>query len=222
VRADSKRTRARILRAALTLLNERGVAEVTVRDVARRAGISHGNLCYHFSNTGELIDALYRELVAQSDASIARIPASRPSIELLYGLQATTFELMLKYRFLFLDFVAVFRARPRLKNELFLLKARRAREFAAFVAWVDEHGLLRRERYTGEREMLFRQYDLFTDFWLSQAEIMRRGSLAEAKDRYQRIAFSILIPHLSKRGLAQCIKLGLLMPLEETMGRNNS
>ena len=216
MRADSKRTRAKILRAALALLNERGVGEVTVRHVARRARISHGNLCYHFANMGELIEALYHELVAESDATSAGIVSRQPSIELLYRLQSTTFDLMLKYRFLFLDFVAVFRARPRLRHELRLLKQRRARQFAAFISWVDDHGLLGPERYAGERELLFQKYDLMSDFWLSQAEIMRSGPLRDEKERYQRLTFSVLLPHLSKRGMIECRELGLLEPIAST------
>ena len=71
MRSDSKATRDKILRAALKLLNERGVGKVTVRDVAQRAKMSHGNLCYHFANMGVIIDVLYENLVRESDASTA-------------------------------------------------------------------------------------------------------------------------------------------------------
>jgi len=213
VRRSSRVTRARILRAARALLNERGVGEVTVRDVALRACISHGNLCYHFPNMGAVIEALYHELVAESDAATAGVVAGTPSMALFYRLQAVVFDLMLKYRFLFLDLVAVFRTSPRLRRQLRALKRRRAREFAGFVAWLDDHGLMGRERYAGERELLFLQYDLMSDFWIGQAKIMGRGGPARAKALYQRVTFSILLPHLSRTGLKQCGKLGFLEPV---------
>lgn len=212
MRESSRVTREKILSAALDLLNERGVGEVTVRDVASRANMSHGNLCYHFANMGAVIDALYDELVAESDGHSAPIAAIEPSVEVLYRLQATTFELMLKYRFLFLDFVAVFRARTALRRRLRELKRRRAREFAQFAAWAEAGGLLASERYPGEREQLFRQYDLMSDFWLSQATILADEDPKRAKAAYQRLTFSVLIPHLTRKGRAQCRVLGLLEP----------
>lgn len=208
--ARAQVTRARILAAALKLLNERGVGRVNVRDVAGRAHMSHGNLCYHFANMGAVIDALYDELVAESDASLVGARSLEPSMRLFYDLQERTFDLMLKYRFLFLDFVAVVRGRKQLARRLRLLKGRRAREFAGFADWAAKHGLLARERYVGERELMFRQYDLMSDFWLSQAEILYSGDLGRVKHLYQRLTFSVIVPHLSRKGLTECKALGLL------------
>ena len=172
--------------------------------------MSHGNLCYHFANMGAVIDALYDELVAESDASLVGARSLEPSMRLFYDLQERTFDLMLKYRFLFLDFVAVVRGRKLLARRLRLLKRRRARAFSGFADWAAKHGLLARERYVGERELMFRQYDLMSDFWLSQAEILYGGDLGRVKHLYQRVTFSVLVPHLSRKGLTECKALGLL------------
>src|ERR1035437_11014911 len=61
----ARRTRDRVLNAALDLLNERGSASVTTNHVAARAGISPGNLYYWFSDKNEIVRELYAQLVAE-------------------------------------------------------------------------------------------------------------------------------------------------------------
>ena len=60
--SSARRTRDRILDAALELFNERGTAAVTTNHVAARAGISPGNLYYWFSDKDEIIRELYTRL----------------------------------------------------------------------------------------------------------------------------------------------------------------
>lgn len=52
------RTRAALLEAARTLLRERGYAEVTLADVAERAGMSSGAIYGNFKNRDDLFMAL--------------------------------------------------------------------------------------------------------------------------------------------------------------------
>jgi AcrR family transcriptional regulator len=68
------RTRDRILRTALTLFNERGEAQVSLAQIADQLGISEGNLWYHFRTKGDLVAALFDELAARIDESLARRP----------------------------------------------------------------------------------------------------------------------------------------------------
>jgi AcrR family transcriptional regulator len=52
-------TKEKILLGSLELLNERGFAAVTVADLAAQAGISTGNLSYHFPTKRDLLLALW-------------------------------------------------------------------------------------------------------------------------------------------------------------------
>src|SRR5713226_6740521 len=68
------KTRERILRASLTLFNERSEGAVSLAQVAARLGISEGNLWYHFRAKRDLIAALSAELEARIEQNLSRPP----------------------------------------------------------------------------------------------------------------------------------------------------
>src|SRR5260221_236669 len=70
------KTRERILRASLTLFNERGEGAVSLAQVAARLGISEGNLWYHFRAKRDLVAALSVELEARIEQNLSRPPAA--------------------------------------------------------------------------------------------------------------------------------------------------
>ncbi|HUF53619.1 MAG TPA: TetR/AcrR family transcriptional regulator [Dehalococcoidia bacterium] len=54
-------TRQQILDASLSLFSQRGFARTTVRDIARKAGITDAAIYYHFDSKRELLGALVEE-----------------------------------------------------------------------------------------------------------------------------------------------------------------
>lgn len=60
-RADARRNRERILRAAHELVAERGIEEVRMEDVAARAGVAKGTVFHRFGNRAGLAVALVDE-----------------------------------------------------------------------------------------------------------------------------------------------------------------
>ena len=68
-------TREQILGAASEVLVRQGYARLTTRRVAQVAGITAGNLTYHFPSKRELLRALIERLVAEYAAGIDRFLA---------------------------------------------------------------------------------------------------------------------------------------------------
>lgn len=93
-RAESQReTRERIAKAAAELHEERGVAQTTVAEIARRAGVTRLTVYNHFADLSELIPACaahYAKLHPSPDfgSVLARADAGerlRGALALLYG-----------------------------------------------------------------------------------------------------------------------------------------
>src|SRR5436190_19551110 len=63
LRADAERNRQRLIDAARELFAERGL-DVTLDDIAQRAGVGVGTAYRRFADKGELIDALFEQELA--------------------------------------------------------------------------------------------------------------------------------------------------------------
>lgn len=61
----SRTDRASIVAAAITVLDERGLAQVTLRAIATHLGIRQPGLYHHFASKAELLDAVANAILAQ-------------------------------------------------------------------------------------------------------------------------------------------------------------
>ena len=71
-----KETREKILEAALKLFNEGDTQRATTNHIAKAAGISPGNLYYHFRNKEEIVRELYRRMTEEIGFDSKALPAS--------------------------------------------------------------------------------------------------------------------------------------------------
>ncbi|HWT21873.1 MAG TPA: helix-turn-helix domain-containing protein, partial [Solirubrobacteraceae bacterium] len=88
-RADAARNRRRILEAAAALVQERGIACVSMEDVARAAGVGTGTLYRRFGDRAGLALALLEEDTREfQDALISGPPPLGPGASARERLQA--------------------------------------------------------------------------------------------------------------------------------------
>ena len=69
-------TREKILDTALALFNKEGTAAISTNHIAEAAGISPGNLYYHFRNKEEVIRELFERLSAANNATSRPVASS--------------------------------------------------------------------------------------------------------------------------------------------------
>jgi len=144
-------TRQRILAAALGLFNASGTAAVSTNHIAAAAGISPGNLYYHYRNKEEIIRALLEELVDAFD-SFWLIPQARHlRLEDLHTLLRTAFEVQWRYRFLYRELVALTRRDQLLAQRYQENYRRRMQQQRAFAQHLIEAHVL---RPLGEGELM--------------------------------------------------------------------
>ena len=112
--AKSQQTRVRILEAARRLFNEQGTAAVSTNHVAAGAGLSPGNLYYHFADKQEIIRALHDRYVASHEGLWEQAEGETASMAGLRANLARAMDLAWEYRFFERERLALIRADPQL------------------------------------------------------------------------------------------------------------
>ena len=83
MRADARRNYERLLAAAAGAFTERGADDVSLEEIARRAGVGIGTLYRHFPTRQALLEAVYRDQVEALGARAAElIQADSPAAAL--------------------------------------------------------------------------------------------------------------------------------------------
>jgi AcrR family transcriptional regulator len=163
--------RQTILEAALTLFNESGYAAVSTNHIAAAAGVSPGNLYYHFRNRGEIVLALVREMYGRWDAELT-LPTDRlPTVADLDTLLKTTFGLIAAYRFFYRDLVSLVRGDGALQNEYLTQRHRGMGDFRQMVAALASAGVLPQADGSIDLGLTADLCWMVTEFWLQNLEI---------------------------------------------------
>jgi AcrR family transcriptional regulator len=82
-RADGVRNRERLIDVAKTAFAEAG-PDVSLEEIARRAGVGIGTLYRHFPTRLAIVEAVYRREVQQLADAAERLLETRPAIEALH------------------------------------------------------------------------------------------------------------------------------------------
>lgn len=204
--AGARRTRDRVLQAALELFNERGSASVTTNHVAERAGISPGNLYYWFGDKNEIVRELYAQfatayehLWAASDADPAsdgNPPFLTPE-EVLSRL-AEGADLSGQYAFLARDLLGLLHGDPLLAAAYRAVRQRRIAEFTALARAWRKHGLIRPLDDETVADLV-RALWVIAETWLAFGEL--DGAAADAdSEQGSRLLRVVLAPYLTREG----------------------
>jgi AcrR family transcriptional regulator len=198
----SKNTKSKILATALKLFNEFGLAKVTLRSIAKKMGISQGNLCYHFKKREDIIEGLYHQLVTLMDAVVHQAGMSLPTLTSSFQTSKKMMHHFYDYRFFMLDFVQIMRENQTIHQHYKQLSLLRQQQFLGmFELWVHE-GLMRPEEFESEFHNLYLRSSILGDFWLSSAIIQQDLSL-DLVAKYNHIVFQNLYPYLTPKGKKQ-------------------
>jgi len=139
-------TKDRIVDAALRLFNEEGTKAVTTNHVAAAAGISPGNLYYHFRNKEEIIREIFSRLVefTNSESTYGAGFRVKPSIENLEEVFKRVLTLHWEYRFLYREFNALLNRDEELKYRIIKYQKDRLMEVRESIREFINAGIFRK------------------------------------------------------------------------------
>jgi AcrR family transcriptional regulator len=143
-----------IRETAVRLFNERGYDKVSLRDIAREAGVAIGSLTYHFRRKEDLLDAILAGLHGSFEEALDRSLRGGELLANLVGLFAANEANQERYPFYFADVTQVAECSAHVAEE-----ARRFEgDLYAYYRWcldtLAEDGILRQGHTTARLDAL--------------------------------------------------------------------
>ena len=176
--ADQKpTTRERILDVCRTLFNERGPAEVTTSEIAEAAGISEGNLHYHFRRKEQIVAALFDQFSDALDriATTGEDPNRQPQSHRVY--LASWFNTMWEWRLFYA--ASIYRLAPDLQPRLMELADRRQANIRRVLTGLVDDGTL--QASAEEIDKLVVNAWIVSSYWIDYVK-SRQGVKAVNRD----------------------------------------
>jgi len=196
--AKSARTRAHILDTARLLFNEQGTAGVSTNSIAAAAGISPGNLYYHFDGKRAIIRALQAQIVVRQQDLLQ--PDGERSLAKLRELLVRVMGLAWDYRFFERELVALLRADPQLREVFAAAYEQRLAEWLAFAPELLARGELREPREPRSLSDLGVAIWLIATGWMSFLDITGDPQDPRQVARIGELIMVALDPYLTAKG----------------------
>lgn len=178
----TRETQIKITTAALALFNEHGSASVSFDKIAAKAGISKGNLHYHYSSKEEIVMALWKQLEAKQHRWHAGLEKS--GLPPMSAIMMNQFEIIWDYRFIYSELNFLLTKDPDLRYRFGKKRTDRMKEIAQFCKVMIQRGILKASMTEQEIHCLIKAVWVISDYWLSYvfaggeeitAEVMAEG-----------------------------------------------
>lgn len=192
-----KPTKERIIEAAIDLYNQRGVNNITLRDIAQEVGISPGNLAYHFKNQDFIIEEAFR-LMEQEREEILMGVQQIPSFENINRQIQPLLDIAYRYRFFHLDAAHIIRTYPAIAEWQRAYFDNSIRYVRAVIDLSVGMGNCQPESRPGEYARMAQQVWMIMNFWVNQL-ILRGLTELDAEVVRQHI-WDLVLPRLTEQG----------------------
>ncbi len=200
-------TKEKILETALKLFNENGVENTSAKNIAADMKISDGNLRYHFRTKEEIVYSLYLQLVEIFNQRLAQYEATPTTLKETYQTLLFVFTKLYEYKFLMIDFVAIMRKYPKIRQHYQALYQLRRQQYNRFIQALIEEDIFRKDITIAQYQNMAEHLNILSDFWISSAEILYQEEEQRKLAHYTQLIFSLLLPYLSRKGMYDYITL---------------
>lgn len=192
-------TREQIKQTALKLFNAGGFEIVTLRDVAAAMDKSYGNITYHFPGKEALVTELYRDMTKELGIAMQAENGKRNLLEMLIDAPAHSFQVSMKYIFLYRDYVTIIRSYRVLARELKAGNKARMQSYLHILLEIQKQGYLDKSLETEDLNYLMELSGAMRTFYfLNNPELKLKKS--ELKKHYIQYVNQLLYPYLSTKG----------------------
>jgi len=167
--AVRSKTKEKILRTALALLNNEGEVNISSVDIAAVMDISPGNLYYHYKGKDVIITELFADFESELRQVLAA-PVHKPmALEDNWIYLYIIFEEINDFRFFFLNLTALLERIPTLKPKFSRLLSLMQQTFERLLSGLEASGHL--SFRSGEKNILSERLTAHFIYWLAYADL---------------------------------------------------
>lgn len=186
-----RNTKELILGTSLELFNEYGEPNVTTNQIADEAGISPGNLYYHFRSKDDITVELFKRFASRLRPLIDIPEDILLQAEDLWFQLHLTFELKAEYRFLYRNLADLTARVPDLNRAMRGLLTRERQAVCNSLSGLQRAGALHIDPLT--REMLADSILLALTYWMPFSDLLEPGSMEDSTALTRAIARVLLM-----------------------------
>ena len=194
----SQKTQERIKAKAISLFNEFGTGNISIGRIASEAGISRGNLQYHYADKQELIRAIYQDIAREMSGNWEG-DDRQPTVRHMAEMFVRQFNYVWRYRFMYREMVGLVRADAELALRVRANRDRRIEAVIKFFKALVKNRVLKKARGDESLRYLVMMTWIFCDNWLNFVEIQGDEINSETlQEGYDHI-IEMLYPYLTRQ-----------------------
>ncbi len=191
-------TPEQILAVAIELFNAKGTAAMSTNHIAEAAGISPGNLYYHFKNKRDILRGILERMTADWDGAYAPFAGGVPDAAQLRAVIAQTYELLWDYRFFYRELVALLRSDVVLARRYRAIYRQRQQEQFALFDRLVAAGYARAPKSRAEIQETLTLVWLVGNYWLIHLETNGDAITPENVQQGVELVMRLLAPYFIK------------------------
>lgn len=201
--------KTKIKKTAIKLFNENDSLSITTNHIAKEAGISPGNLYYHYKNKEEIILDIYMELSSNFVGlnSFEKMLLTENFFEAMDDMFNQYAKLFYEYRFLLRDAAVLIAFDPKLKEIFAKNQEIRIKQIEGLLNYLISEGILKNLSRTSlsKRAKLHWFITAYWQTFTSTTQEVSLESIHEAKE----VFFEFMIyPNLTEKGKVLLRELG--------------
>lgn len=191
----------KIVKTAISIFNEKGLAAVSMKQVADELGISAGNLSYHFKTKTVLLHAI-RDQIADETKTFF-LPNTYLTLHHLEVMVMAFHKHSYKYKFIFNDFAHIARHYPTVAQQHNDLNLHRLDQGKKLIAYYVDSGRMHEERNGISYEYLVFCSWIMITFWPVQEFALLDENYPLSDRKLMPAIWNLFIPNLTEKGLAE-------------------
>jgi AcrR family transcriptional regulator len=192
-------TKARIIAESETLFFEQGIANIRLQQIADAAGISVGNLAYHFKNKDAIVAAVYENLFTELSAILSQYVIYQQ----LAGFNkqfSALYEFYQKKQFTFNNQWEIQRNYPEIQQEWLSAMNKILLQLKKRIEYNTVNGFFKPEAWKGIYDNLTQTLLMAINSWIPQQMLRNR---AVKEELYKKNLWTILYPFFTEKGIRE-------------------